>query len=117
MTEWPSPNRTAKPRSAFFAALLSALLLAPKFTVMFCGGLVVIFLAKVMVVGNDETAGLAPTADLVAVTMHVPALLTPSESPETAQPVAVPLVARNETEPPPGSPFVESARGVPTARK
>jgi len=50
---------------------------------------------------------------LVAVTVQVPADVTLSEDPETAQPVAVPSTTANETEPVPEPPLVASVSVAP----
>jgi len=53
------------------------------------------------------------SAALVAVTEQVPADVTLSEEPETAQPVAVPSTTANDTAPVPEPPLVISVSAVP----
>jgi hypothetical protein len=50
---------------------------------------------------------------LVAVTMHVPRLVTVNELPVTTQPAAVPTVAVKVTAPVPEPPVVVRVRGDP----
>jgi len=65
------------------------------------------------VVAGDETAWLMVDAALVAVTMHVPMLVTVSELPVTVQPVAVPFVTLKVTAPVPDPPLVVSVSALP----
>jgi hypothetical protein len=68
----------------------------------------------VTVVGLLEVDSYAPDAALVAVTMHVPAVVVSRDDPVIEQPVAVPSVAAYVTAPVPDPPDVSSVRGVPT---
>jgi hypothetical protein len=75
MTESPVASFLTRASSTVLAAALSVALLAAKITVIGPGGATTALLAaNVMVVGDDETAGLAVLAASFAVTMHVPAL-------------------------------------------
>jgi hypothetical protein len=65
-------------------------------------------------VGLEEILGVEPLASRVAVTMHVPALLTRSECPLIEQPFAVPSLTRKLSAPPPESPFAVRVSGDPT---
>lgn len=77
-------------------------------------GAVATFPEKTMAVAGDDTTGVEPLANFVAVTMHVPALLALNVPPESAQPRAVPSRTLYVSDPPLGSPLVARVRGVPT---
>jgi hypothetical protein len=68
---------------------------------------------KVTVVAADVIARLVVEAALVAVTRHVPKLVTASDVPVTTQPRAVPGTAVKVTAPVPDPPLLVSTSGVP----
>jgi hypothetical protein len=70
-------------------------------------------MTNVTVVAEDEMARLVIEAALVAVTMHVPMLVTVSELPDTAQPAAVPFVTLKVTAPVPDPPLVKRVSATP----
>ena len=71
-------------------------------------------LSNRIMVGFDETLGVEPLASRVAVTMHVPTLLTVSASPLIAQPFAVPFFTRKLSVPPWGSPLTTRVSDDPS---
>jgi hypothetical protein len=70
---------------------------------------------KLTVVAGDEVAWLVVDAALVAVTTHVPVLVTVSELATTVHPVAVPFVTLKVTAPVPEPPVVVSVSVLPKA--
>jgi hypothetical protein len=68
---------------------------------------------NVTVVAENETARLVMDAAFVAVTKHVPTLVTVNEAPDTVQPVAVPFVTLKVIAPVPDPPLVVSVSGLP----
>jgi hypothetical protein len=70
-------------------------------------------MTNVTVVAEEEMARLVIEAALVAVTTHVPTLVTVSELPNTVQPAAVPLVTLKVTAPVPEPPLVERVSARP----
>jgi hypothetical protein len=77
--------------SADLSALLKVSLEPAKRTVNGAGRVMALPL-NVITVAADETSGVEPLVDLVAVTTQVPALFALKLSPTIAQPVAVPLI-------------------------
>jgi hypothetical protein len=69
---------------------------------------------NVTVVAGLEIARLVMEAAFVAVTMHVPTLVTVNELADTTQPVAVPFVTLKVIAPVPDPPLVVSVSGLPT---
>jgi hypothetical protein len=65
------------------------------------------------VVATDDAARLVVDAALVAVTVHVPRLVTVNEVPVTTQPRAVPGTAVKVTAPVPDPPVVVSVNAEP----
>jgi hypothetical protein len=70
-------------------------------------------LPKVTVVAGEDATKKLVSAALAAVTMQVPNEVAVKVDPETAQPVAVPLVTVKVTEPVPEPPAVVRVSEVP----
>jgi hypothetical protein len=70
-------------------------------------------MTNLTVVADEEMARLVIEAALVAVTTHVPMLVTVSELPDTAQPAAVPFVTMKVTAPVPEPPLVKRVSAIP----